>query len=128
MTYFILYDSDTSLLGVHPGPALPTLPPGVSYETKEGPVPDLNRHTWNPETLTLDPKGGTLTRLEFMSRFTPAERIAVWTSTDPVTSDIAKLIEVAEFVDPSDPQTVQAINYLAQTGVLAQNRAAEVLR
>lgn len=127
--YYVLYDGDKNLQGIHPGPQLPPLPPGISYETKDGPIPDLNRHVWNPETLTLDPmSGATVTRMEFMSRFTPAERIAVRTSTDPMAADIMNLIEVAEFIDPKDPRTTQAIQYLASVGLIPANRVEEVLR
>lgn len=128
MTYHLLYDAERNLLGVLQG-ILPTLPAGVSYETKDGPVPDLNTSKWNPDTLSLDPMStSTLTRLEFMNRFTPQERIAVRTSPDPMAADIMNILAIAEFVDPQDPTTVQAISYLASVGLIAQNRVEEVLR
>ena len=68
-----------------------------------------------------------LTRLEFLRRFTSAERIAIRASTDPVVVDFLSLLDAAQEVRTDDADTVAGIGYLATTGLLAAERAAEIL-
>ena len=77
--------------------------------------------------LDLVPSSTSLSKLEFMSRFTTEERIMIRSSTDPVVLDIMKLLELAEFVNVSDTTTQQGVGYLVHSGILSSERAAEIL-
>lgn len=127
MTYFILYTSDTQeLVGVSNEPTWVPLP-GVSVKQVNEPVPDLNKTVWNPSTLTFDHITTQLTRLEFLTRFTAAERIAIRASTDPVVIDFMELLNLATYIDVGDQNTIDGVNYLASQNLIAANRVAEIL-
>lgn len=70
-----------------------------------------------------------LSRLEFLSRLTPAERVAIRTAakTDPVVEDIMAMFDAAQQVVTAHPQTVQTVQYLVAAGLLSAARADEVL-
>lgn len=70
-----------------------------------------------------------LTKLEYQTRFTAAERIAIRTAakTDPVVEDILALMDSASEIDLTDPRTVQGANALEALGHIAAGRAAEIL-
>lgn len=70
-----------------------------------------------------------LTRLEFLSRFTVAERVAIRSAakTDAIIEDFLAMLEAAQSVIPSHPDTVAGVGYLVQSGLLLPARAAEVL-
>lgn len=70
-----------------------------------------------------------LTKLEYQSRFTSAERIKIRTAakTDPVVEDILALMDSAAEIDLTDPRTIQGANALEALGHLNPGRAAEIL-
>ncbi len=68
-----------------------------------------------------------MSRLDFLKRFTSDERIAIRASTDPVILDAQEMLGLAEFIDVSDPYTVQYVNYLASNGFITQDRVAQIL-
>ena len=71
----------------------------------------------------------SLTRLEFLNRFTTQERIQlrVAEAEDPVIADLFDMIRVAEFIDTSDKSTIDGINYLVVGEYLSEARAKEIL-
>jgi len=125
MIYHVL-TIDGKLVGVTPFDWVPL--PGVDVEDFEGEIPDLNRCVWDDEEHSLkvleNPK---LTKLEFMSRFTTQERISVQMSTDPILIDAMTLIQMAEFIDVTDQRTMMLVGYMAMTGVITNERVAEIL-
>lgn len=125
MTYYILYTADTNLVGVtiESPPALP----GVSIKQVDEPVPDLNKSQWNSSLLSFDHLTTILTRLEFLTRFTVAERIAIRASTDPIVVDFMELLNMASNVDVGDQKTIDGVNYLASQNLIASSRVAEIL-
>jgi len=70
-----------------------------------------------------------LTKLEYQSRFTAAERIKIRTAakTDPVVEDILALMDSATEIVLVDDRTIQAANALEALGHLSPGRAAEIL-
>lgn len=82
-----------------------------------------------PEPTAPAPAGVTLTKLEYLRRFTAEERIAIRTvaKTNVVLEDYLALLELAEEVRTDDPDTVAAVQLLEAAGLLAAGRAVEVL-
>ena len=76
-----------------------------------------------PQTVT------TITVLQFRSRFTAAEKSAIYTAAAGNTGLRAWLddLAVAEFVDIADPRTAAAVASLVAGGLVTAPRAAEIL-
>jgi len=68
-----------------------------------------------------------VTRLEFLRRFTPEQRIAIRASTDPVIIDGRELLDLAQDVLANDPDTVRYVRYLEQTGFISAEDANRIL-
>ena len=71
----------------------------------------------------------TITKLEYLRRFTPKERIAIRDAAEQIAvlADYLKLMELAQEINLDDPDTVAAVQMLEQSGLIAAGRAAEVL-
>lgn len=129
MSYYILHNSAGELLGINYS-GLPELEPlfGVSVIQIDSDPPDLSKYSWDSDTLTLikipEP---IITRLEFMSKFTTTERIAIQNSTDSIVQDALNLLKMAEYVNLSDARTIAAVNYFSQLGLIDQSRINEIL-
>lgn len=68
-----------------------------------------------------------LTRLEFLRRFTPQQRINIRASNDPVIQDGMGLLDLAQEVRTDDPDTVFFIGYLVQQALITQADADRIL-
>lgn len=101
--------------------------PDLNVHEMDGPIPDLNSYVWDADNDQFVLSTGVLTKLQFMNRFTTAERITVRSSTYPVVVDIMKMLDVAEYINTKDPLTVQAIGYLGAVGLLSASRVSEIL-
>lgn len=87
-------------------------------------VPHLTAaHRYAAAALEPEP----LTRLAFLRRFSPQERIAIRGSTDPVIVDFLALLDLAQEVRVDDPDTVAAMAYLTANDYLGAGRSDEVL-
>ena len=87
-------------------------------------------HTaWNPEAPPAAPTSRTMTKLEYLRRFTTAERVAIRAAaaSNPVLDDYLKLMELAQEIDTGDADTIAAVTMLEQAGLIAAGRANEVL-
>ena len=73
--------------------------------------------------------GRTLTKLEYLRRFTTEERVAIRAaaSVNPVLDDYLKLMELAQEINLDDPDTIAAVQMLEQSGLIAAGRAVDVL-
>lgn len=71
----------------------------------------------------------TITKLEYLRRFTPKERIAIRAAAeqDAALTDYLQLMELAQEINLDDPDTIAAVQMLEQSGLIAAGRAAEVL-
>lgn len=73
--------------------------------------------------------GCTMTKLEYLRRFTVDERVAIRAAAaqNAVLADYLALMELAQEINLDDPDTVAAVQMLEQAGLIAAGRAAEVL-
>lgn len=125
MAYHALYLDDGTLVGVTNQE--PVALPGVSIKEIDT-VPNLASSVWNIETLEFVRNSALYSKLEFMTRFTIQERLAAKSSTDPVVQDVLNLLNLAEFVDITDSNTINGVMYLAYVGIITQQRAVEILQ
>lgn len=98
-----------------------------SIHELDNPIPDLNRKSFDGalgDWVTVDT---TLTKLDFLSRFTIAERITARSSTDPIVVDIMGLFDAAETISTTNPITQQSVDYFVTAGILTETRASEIL-
>jgi hypothetical protein len=86
-----------------------------------------------PEAAAVVPRITRLTKLEYLSRFTDAEAVAIDLGSIGATEHaaslrrMAQLVNAAEYVDLDDPRTVAGVQALEVMGYLAAGRAAEIL-
>ena len=68
-------------------------------------------------------------RIDFMRRFTSAERIAAREreGTDPIMADFFDLLRQAPVVRSNDLDVAAGLGYMTAVGILATGRAAEIL-
>lgn len=73
--------------------------------------------------------GRTLTKLEYLRRFTVEERVAIRAAAEQnaVLADYLQLMELAQDINTSDADTVAAVTMLEQAGLIAVGRAQEIL-
>lgn len=91
---------------------------------------DLYTHTeFDPDVGPIVTTGRTMTKLEYLRRFTQAERIAIRTvaASNPVLDDYMQLLELATEINTADPDTVAAVHMLEAAGLIAAGRAGEIL-
>ena len=68
-----------------------------------------------------------VTRLEFLRRFTPEQRISIRASTDPLIIDGRELLDMATDVSADDPDTIRYVRYLQQQGFISAEDADRIL-
>lgn len=70
-----------------------------------------------------------LTKLEFRNRFTFEELVAIEevSITDSGVRVLQTNLNIAEFIDVKDPNTIAGINYLVSKELLTQERADIIL-
>lgn len=95
---------------------------------EEYPVPPFTQELVPPVPVLVYDGRRRLSRYEFLSLYTPQERIAIRGSTNPVVVDIQEMLGMALEVDLDNPATQQSVGYLAAAGLLQPTRAAEILR
>ena len=73
--------------------------------------------------------GRTLTKLEYLRRFTVDERVAIRAAAEQnaVLADYLQLMELAQDINTGDADTIAAVTMLEQAGLIAAGRAQEVL-
>ena len=71
----------------------------------------------------------TITKLEYLRRFTTVERVTIRTASksEPVLEDYLAMMELAGDIDLDDADTVGAVSMLEGAGLIATGRAAEIL-
>ena len=81
------------------------------------------------EIQEAPPPAPSLSKLEFLRRFTRAERIALRgaVATDPVVADFMHLLDLASAVELTDAELIDALAYLEKKSLLAAGRKDEIL-
>jgi len=131
MTYYAVYNPvlENALVGV--AESFSRIPEGLVVASFEGEVPNLTQWYWHPGSLAFlkYPEKNSLTKLEFLRRFTQLERISIreFAKTDVLIDDFMRLLDIAEFIDTSDQDTNNALQYLAYKSIINPNRINEVL-
>jgi hypothetical protein len=80
-------------------------------------------------TVEPIPPPPIITKVAFISRFTPEEYVGVVaaTKTDVEVQAWYDLFQAANVVDLSDPRTVAGVNSFVTKGLLTQERGNEIL-
>ena len=102
----------------------------LQVRTIDRTMPDMTKVTWEKSILNfVDKPVRSLSKLEYLRRFTAQERIAIRTvaKTDPVLEDFMVLMDLATEINLDDPDTVSGLHMLEAAGLLDQGRAAEIL-
>jgi hypothetical protein len=129
MTWFAVYEADTGILKSSGSVIADKLPAG--WLAKEFAVRPDDK-LWNPTTLDfdIDPPipAQVWSAVDFMQRFTVAERIAIRIAqkTDPVVEDIFEMVKVAQTIRSDHSMVVQGLVYLQSVGLLTADRATEI--
>ncbi|MFN4325227.1 MAG: hypothetical protein ACK4FP_05005 [Azonexus sp.] len=89
---------------------------------------DYDHTEWTPEVQPPATANQTLTKLEYLRRFTVDERVAIRAAAEqnPVLADYLQLMELATEIDTADPDTVSAVTMLEQLGLIDAGRAKEI--
>ena len=87
-----------------------------------------------PETVVIEPVAPVIVKqqispIEFKLRFTAPERVAIYQSTDLIVKDFVSLLDDVRLtqVDLNLQSTIDAVGYLAQQGLIEENRVSEIL-
>ena len=89
-----------------------------------------NRYREVPEDAPApEPAKTTLTKLEYMDRFTDTELSGIYAAAkQSVQVEVwLERFKLAESIDLTDVRTIAGVNALEQAGLLAEGRAAEIL-
>ncbi len=68
-----------------------------------------------------------LSRLEFLTRLTEAEKVAILTSADAGAVIFRTMFLAADYIDLGDERMVNGLYYLASLGLITNTRAAALL-
>ena len=99
---------------------------GMSFDTHDHtPAPVINPDGSIEGAIV----GRTLTKLEYLRRFTDKERIAIRAAAEQnqVLADYLQLMELAQDINTGDPDTIAAVTMLEQAGLIALGREQEIL-
>ena len=90
---------------------------------------DYDHTEWTPDAPIVAPVNHTLTKLEYLRRFTVEERVTIRAAAaqNPVLADYMQLMELAQEINTGDADTVAAVTMLEQAGLIAAGRAQEIL-
>lgn len=90
---------------------------------------DYDHAEWHPDVPVVAPVIRTLTKLEYLRRFTVEERVAIRAAAEQnqVLADYLQLMELAQDINTGDADTIAAVIMLEQAGLIAAGRAQEIL-
>lgn len=90
---------------------------------------DYEHTEWIPDAQPVAPTSHTLTKLEYIRRFTVEERVAIRAAAEQnaVLADYLQLMELAQDINTGDADTIAAVTMLEQAGLIADGRAQEIL-
>ena len=98
-------------------------------ELEEYPFAEYDYIEFNPDSPSTESPVLIWDPLEFMRRFTQAERIAIWDASKTSTAiyDFLQLLMAAPSVHSNDPDVIAALTMFEQAGLLTVGRAQEIL-
>jgi len=129
-SYYVYEQGTNKLLELSDFPIPEPKYQGEFYAHSELTVAEIQAgYNWDDTEGTWEPKDHRLSKLEFLERFTMQERIAIRMAvdSDPVVADIMGMLELTSDVDLMRVDTQQSVGYLAQVGLIAPERVAEIL-
>ena len=85
--------------------------------------------SWTIRQLTADELRKTWTALEFLSRFTDTEMMAIENGriSDPYIQAFYRSALAAQEVVSDDPRTIAGMDYLVMIGIIDESRKSEIL-
>mgnify|MGYP001766078236 CR=1 FL=1 len=100
-----------------------------SFDGKSFPLADFDHVEFIEDAVPPAPTSVILTKLEYLRRFTQAERVTIREAAkvNPVLEDYMALLELATEIDTGDADTIVAVNMLEQAGLVGPGRAQEIL-
>jgi hypothetical protein len=127
MTYYVVFEPSSGTLY-----GLTTIdgyvpPDQYILESREGDLPK-SISLWDTTSRSFNSVNEAITKLQFLSRFTTEERIAIrqHAMTDPVIDDFLKLLDISQEVDVKSEMTQQGLQYLVYKGIILANRVSEI--
>ena len=93
------------------------------------PFAELDHAEYVEGAQPAPPVSATLTKLEYLRRFTQVERITIRTAAtqSPALADYLHMLELASEIRTDDPDTIAAVQMLEYAGLISAGRATEVL-
>ena len=125
-----------------PGRNTEVAPPECGEKTEGQLYPNFTGYQWiwlgyhyaelpttEPIPVPLPPPVTVLTKFQFMSRLTIAERLAIYAAEagSPMIRMWLEMFKICEEIDTTNPDTITGIQMLEQSGLIAEGRAAEIL-
>lgn len=128
MEYWVVFEPNSgSLVGISTYEDL-NVPQDFVREQRTGNLPkDIS--SWNTATRQFEDVIAPVTKLEFLTRFTPTERVNIRSSqaTDLIIDDFMKMLEISQEVDLRNPMVEQGLNYLVYKNLLTSDRVSKIL-
>lgn len=129
MSYFVQFNPESGcLIDVSPSESFNITDPHLVIEEREGEIPMFPDVLWDWNTRELVArKQRTMSKLVFLLLFSMGERVTIENSADPIIKDFLTILDHISLVNLDDPLTVQAVNYMAQQGIIDMYRVQEIL-
>ena len=131
MSYYVVYNPSLGNAIVGISESFDQVPEGLIVAPFEGDIPNLTEWYWHPGSISFlkYPDQVALTKLAFLRKFTQAARVQIReaANVDPLIEDFMRLLDIAEFVDLKDSDTLNALNYFVYKSILTSNRLMEIL-
>ena len=130
MTYYVVVNNiNNGLLSISESEPLNI---NVSVENvicKEGPIPDLSKCYWHPETLSFITRNRFLSKKEFLDRLEQEELVQIYTLAK---QDINVEVWLDKFrlsldIDLDDPDLFKALTLFELVGLMKPGRVKEIL-
>jgi hypothetical protein len=131
-----------------PGRTTEVTPPGCGERIEGQPYPNFTGYQWilleyhyaelpapgpepgpGPLPVPVSPLVTIITKFQFMSRLTIAERLAIYAAEagSPMIRMWLEMFKICEEIDTTNTDTITGIQMLEQSGLIATGRAAEIL-
>jgi hypothetical protein len=129
MFYYVCFEQVSGTLYCFSSNNAIIAPEGYTIEEREGQYPQ-SLDWWSPtDRKFIAPEVRIITKLEFLSRFSITERVAIreTAKTDPVLNDVMTMLDLAEEINLDDPRTQQSLGYMVSITLLTVERMSQIL-